>query len=895
MAIRNKYLLNWPEAMAAGADSAGGKGYNLGRLAVFGFNVPEGMVLNSSAYQEFITYNGLASDMERISSSISSENLDQNTSVLKELCTQIASGKLPVKIEQELDSALAASGLAGKSLAVRSSATMEDGARFSFAGIHESFLNVCGREQLHQAIKECYASLWLPKALAYRRRFELKDEEVLPAVVIMEMVQTRAAGVAFTCDPQTGRRDRVVIHASFGLGDALVNGALDPDSYNLDPSPFYSLPRIVDRRVGRKERLSMPEPGGGVSLQEERFSSNIEALTDHEVVQLGKTVLRIFESLGESEQHQDIEWAYDGKEFFMLQARPATAIPRYTFEAMKNRIDIWSNGNYRDAAPMVFSPIQRRIMKHIVDIIQYTSFADIGYQIPEGFQFSRFFQGRLYCDTSAYLWANYDCSGALPAIFTPFWGGHHPDLEIAEACNPSEDQARAWQERGARAFAVISEKALQAESCFAEVGSTADAIMALEWESLPDGDFERVFNEIGQNVEGFSLQYTWFSGVNGMAFIALMQHLYGYFGEGTMTVINGLMAGSSTATTSAEHGYRLLELAEIASRDTDVAAIIRSQDFDPRAWEQSLPEGSAFKDDFRGFIREFGHRAVYELDIINPRWQEDPSYMFDFIKSAMGGPGLAQLQGMQAEKFGRSWQEASGRLPENEMPALKELINRAREGAVVREATKSVLVKALECYRRMALEMGRRLCERGILSDINAVFFCTWVDLLALFGGEWDGKGLEDLVAFRKVSHSANQAIPAPDFIRGEERVFSHELQPFTGEMLRGLGSSAGRAEGRACLIANPAQGGRMQRGEVLVAPSTDPGWTPLFLKAAALIMETGGYLSHGSIVAREYGIPAVINVPGAMHHLKNGLNVQVDGDEGKIYISGAVAGEMAG
>ncbi|MDD2497290.1 MAG: PEP/pyruvate-binding domain-containing protein, partial [Desulfitobacteriaceae bacterium] len=354
-----KFFIMWDQAFKSRAVQAGGKGWNLARLSRFGFKIPPGGVLSSDAYMEFIDYNGLGDDIAEISSRITAANLSDYTYELSQLEEKIKSGLIPQAITDEISAALQNLGLLDKAIAVRSSATAEDSAAASFAGIHESFLNVRGLENILAAIKACYASLWSPRAVAYRRRLKLDDNEVLPAVVLLEMVEAKATGVGFTCDPQTGRRDLLVINANFGLGESVVNGAVEPDSYYLDNHAWSTVPALLKRNTGCKQGFTRLAENGGTQFIFSGELSSRPVLSDEEIEKLGLLLMRVFESLGECEAQQDVEWAYDGRDFFLLQARPVTALPEYTFSALKNKPTIWSNGNYRDALPMVISPLQR--------------------------------------------------------------------------------------------------------------------------------------------------------------------------------------------------------------------------------------------------------------------------------------------------------------------------------------------------------------------------------------------------------------------------------------------------------------------------------------------------------------------------------------------------------
>ncbi|HWP96515.1 MAG TPA: PEP/pyruvate-binding domain-containing protein [Syntrophomonadaceae bacterium] len=885
MEIIGKHFLSWEEAWQTGSEQVGGKGWNLARLVRFGFNVPVGGVLTTAAYWDFLNYNQLTEMVDTTAQTVTSANLGESDGLLNALRERIKFGSLPAEVVEEIIHRIDRLGMADKALAVRSSASAEDSARASFAGVHDSYLNVIGRENILQAVKDCYASLWTPRAVAYRRKLNISDQEVLPAVVIMEMVDAVSTGVAFTCDPKTGRRDRMVIQANFGLGETVVSGAVDPDLYYMDASAYDVVPHVMEKGIGSKAGMTRACLGGGTVFEPSGEMAGQQVLADQDMERLGLLLLRVFEALGEGEQHQDVEWAFDGREFIVLQARPVTAMPSYTFEPIKNKTQIWSNGNFREALPMVLSPLQRRFLKNIIDTIQYHIFADAGYPMPDGFQFSRFFQGRLYCNMSALQWAHYDSTGMMPGDFIPFWGGHQPALEIEDPNPFLGEMGLERQRRGMRGFAVIMDAAAQVSDTFAQVQASIRNLMGKGVEDLTDREFLDKYNQLGRVISGYCEKYPFLSSVNAIALVGLMQRLTGFFGPRTQMVFSSLMVGGETASTSADHGYRLIELAQLAGQDEAACRYLNSDSFDPLAWEAQLPEKSRFKQGFRSFIQEYGHRAVYELDIVNPRWKEDPSYLLDIIRSTMAKTDFDQWRAGQKETFERAWQEVVEKIPSDLLEAVQQGIKDVHNGDEIREMTKSVLTMALEPYRLMALELGRRLRHRGIINQVEDIFFCTWPELFSILNREWVGQGLSNLVESRKASQREKEDLAAPDVIIGEKPVYSQPIIQPSGDYLLGVGAAAGRSSGSARRINHPGQGNRLQMGEVLVAPSTDPSWTPLFLKACAVVMETGGFGSHGAIVAREFGIPAVVNVPGVMKAIHDGQTVLVDGDEGKLYL----------
>jgi len=884
----SNYIVSWREAFPLGVSMVGGKAWNLSRLERYGFKIPYGWVLTTSAYQDFLDYNQLGDSLKLTSLQINSENLGEADNILYHLREQIINATIPPTVVEAIQERLAAEGLDNKAVAVRSSASEEDSRQASFAGIHDTFLNVRGLENIIEAIKGCYASLWTPRAVAYRRKQNIDDLELLPAVIIMEMVEPRSAGVAFSCDPQSGRRDIFVINANFGLGESVVSGAIEPDTYFLAPPVYTLLPEIKMKQLGSKSGLTRTHEDGGVYLAPSGDRRSEQALNDEDIKRLSKLITRVFDSLGNGEEPQDIEWAFDGNDFVLLQARPVTTLPDCTFEAIKNQPTVWSNANYRDAVPMVLSPLHRQILKDIIDTIWITTFSNPGYPVPDGIQFSRFFNGRLYCNISAVYWAHYDCNGTLPRDLTFFWGGHQPEMKIDDL-NPFEGEAGIRRQKtGMWTMTLIADTAANVTDILSGVTAAVENLAGKGFKALPDQALIDNFEALGIIVKSYSEKYPWLSGAGGMPLAMLMQNLFGVLGPKTPMVINGLMAGGGASITSADHGYRLVELAEQARQDDYAVKYFNNRPFAPLLWEQQLPENSPFKQAFYKFIKEYGHRAVYELDIINSRWQEDPSYLLDIIRTTMATADLDDLRARQKEKFNQARAEITALLPADKLKGIRKTIADAQQGAGLREMTKSVLVMALQPYRSIALELGDRFARRDLIDEPSDIFFCTWPEIFSILGGEWNGMGLKSLVQDRIATHKANEQLIPPDIIQGDKATRSQPAIISSGNYLQGLGAAAGKATGTARLINHPGEGNKLQPGEVLVAPSTDPGWTPLFLKAGAVVMETGGYVSHGAIVAREYGIPTVINVPGVMKAIQDGQIVTVDGDEGRVYINEA-------
>jgi pyruvate,water dikinase len=873
----------WPEAFKAGAESVGGKGWNLGRLDRYGFKVPVGGVIAVEAYRNFIKENNLQEATEKIAQSVSLDNISEREIEERLFLIQqkINAGSISSHIQKELIWNLNNLEIQEKSLAIRSSATTEDASGTSFAGIHESFLNVRGIDNILRTIKKCYASLWTIRAVAYRRKMDIKDCEVLPAVVIMEMVEAKAAGVGFTCDPRSGREDLIVISANFGLGESVVSGVVESDEYRLR---LDYLPEIKKKRIGSKEGMTVFGKNGGTEFVKHKEPIAGQAISDRNIIKLGFLILRVFEALGRGEQHQDLEWVFDGNEFFLVQARPVTAIPRHTCAEIKELPEIWSNANFRDASPIAQSNLNWSLVKHSLTTILQSPFQIVGYQIPPAIRFVRLFQGRPYFNLSLQQWLLYDALGLSPRKTNDSLGGQLPEITIDGKKPYAGVKGLKRIGRMLKFLLAISKTKRQSKKYFSEFSKYTGDLLKKDFRNYTNEDFIKTISANAKVATEFGPPFLLLCSSAVSSYMMLVSALEKHFPGKGNAMTNAIMAGCGDIT-SAQHGYRLLEVAEIAHNDAAARDFFAAKSFTPLLWEKDLPGNSLFRQSFRAFLTEYGHRGIYEAEVMNPRWREDPTYLLNIIRSTMDTADLNSIKAGQKEKADKAWQLIKQKLPLYHRLLVKGYLKQALKGAELREMAKSVYVKLYEPGRMIYLEIGRRLAERGILENQTDIYYCVLGEIFSIILRYWDGNGLAVLVAERKIRRKAMEAFSPPDLIIDDAPKFAEPVTCNSGNELIGLGVAAGRASGTAKLIYHPDNGEKLQAREVLVAPSTDPGWTPLFLRASAIVMETGGFLSHGAIVAREYGIPAVINIPGIMRMVKDSQLITVDGDEGREYL----------
>lgn len=851
-------VLTWQEAAAAGASVCGGKGWNLGRLHRYGFPVPAGGVLPEEAYRQFMM--PLEQQREALAGVAAHEAITPVVSAaLHQLRQAIMEAPLPDAVTAAVGSFLRSSGLEKRSVAVRSSATAEDSSTASFAGIHQSVLGVQGTTAVLDAIRICYASLWTPQAVAYRRHRGLRDDEVACAVVICAMVtQPVAAGVAFSCDPRTGHRDHLAISAAPGLGEAVVNGSVNPEEI----------------RLGLK--------GNSITVLE-RSGRSDQVLTDPLACQLGRLTLRVHWALGAGQDPQDVEWAHDGRQFWLLQARPVTELPRVTYPEAAHLPVIWSNANLKDAVGEVQSTLGWGLIQRMAKRMLYANTAAAGYPWPHGSEIIRRFDGRAYFDLTTLLWAHYDALGMHPRELSAMLGGHQPEIPVPPGSPFRGRKGLARQVarlrmaialmRSTRAFRLDIQRARR------HVGQ----VMGVNVAAASGLELLEAVGAMGWAQEEMGPRFQLANVYSGMVYeplFAILDRLAPGRGRALATAL----AAGGGGVTSAEHGYRLFEVAHAAQMDPGAREYLAAYR-DPLGWRH-LPAGSPFRMGMERFLADFGHRCVNEADVATPRWSDDPTYLLEQVKALLAaGTTVAPREGALAARKAAEGEVAG--LTWFWRPVIRMLADRVRKGAALREEGKSTLIALIQPARHVVLEVGRRMVEAGLLSDAADVFHLSLIDVEQYLRGEWSGEGACELAADRKAQMAQWRTMQPPDVIivdgQGRTTAPAATAPPLAGKALSGIGAAAGRATGRARIIRHPDEGHLLQPGEVLLAPSTDPAWTPLFLRASAIVMEVGGYLSHGAIVAREYGIPAVVNIPGLLSHVRDGQLLEVDGNAGRV------------
>lgn len=815
----------------APADVVGGKGRQLGQLLRFGLPVPDFFMIPAS-------------------------------------WSQARGVGIPGDLRAALERELGARGWLDIPLAVRSSAVGEDAGEMSFAGIYRSCLNVRGISALCAAVGEVWASLDTPVAAAYRTRMGVGGEAAM-GVVVMPLLPAVASGIAFTCDPVSGREDRIVVHAHWGLGETLVGGEAAGDEYVFaeDTSDVW---RLSEVRVGSKATMSVPAPGGGTLRQSVGGQQAGERVLDDDRAEALAALLRdAAVAFDFAAPFFDLEWVWDGKRFWLTQARPVTRRPHYTYDGLRRQSAIWTRGNTCEVMPEPLQAMDWNFSRRGCNDLLEQGWKLMGYPLLPGVQRAGLFDGRLYLEASVMQWEGWDAIGLEPERFNALMGGHQPAI----ATPP-----QTWRERLVklvRTLRYLHHAPAMGRRGDAEVERAHAIARELRDASLPERNEDvaamllRLFRPARESAGMFFLQ-----GSGGGSLSMLLETLEKIFpGEGA-AIAAALLAGGEASVT-ARQGYELLELARQSS--------LLGSSGDPR-------KDPGFAAAFADFIDRYGHRGHYETYVRSPRWHEQPEQLLAQLP-ALGGVDAEAMRARQSAATEAAWRRIRSEAPWWARLVLRGQVKAATRDSNRREAARSAIIALLSAARRLWLLIGERMVGEGALDRADDIFHFMPSELQRYAQGDLSRAGLRARLVDRKALFEGWKAATPREWLTlaasGEAMGVAVESpspkKPPVAGVFRGVATGTGVVRGRVRRLRHPAEGHALQPGEILLAPSTDPGWTPLFLKAGGLVVETGGYMSHGAIVAREFALPAVVNLPGILEALADGDWVEVDGLKGEV------------
>ena len=850
-----QFIKRFSEIDESDLPRVGGKGLNLGKLIRAGFRVPQGFCVTTDAYR-FSVPNLSAQHANSI----------KDITLAPELVSEIRTAS------EKLQTA---------TVAVRSSATAEDLAEASFAGQQDTFLNVTPDELL-DALKACWASLWSERAIVYRQTQDIADEGLAMAVVIQEMCEAEVSGVLFTVDPFN--KNLSVTESNWGLGESVVSGAITPDSFHVSRETG----EVLEKSVATKREMVTAAGVSEVSPAQQ----DIPSLTDTQLKELTKLGLQVESHYG---QPMDIEWALVDGQFALLQARYITTPSSSTAPSEPTHpppeVDEESVENLRQGEIhllKIYTDAHGTVWCHhnLAEVLPAP--LPMTWSIIKKFMSGTGGLGKAYRSLGFYPSKRVDSEGILDLICGRIYVNLNREAELHFDGFPFAHDFNALKQN--------PQQAMYAQATPNITHSTASF-----WIKLPlhivrmsraemrlrqcRSDFDRVLT--AQVFPAFQSEV---EAERNVSYSDLSDaELIAKFEAWCIKTLDDFAPKALTATLLAGFSLQRLEAALQKCVDETAAKNLASRLISELSGNLTVETNEKLQQVATGdlaltdFLKDYGHRGVDEFELAQSRWREDTAYIEQIVESfRQEDTGIALSKNDRTKQQMEQRVSAEAELAElvKDKGGLRKQIESeldfTRRYMPFRETAKFYLMLGYEQIRRALLELDRRYQLDG------GIFYLVPDELQQLI----NGKAFGDVIATRKMERERMLQIEVPDVI------FSDSLEQIGAPMLtnaaetyKGVGVSAGAATGKARVLLTPTDVRPSDRDYILVCPSTDPAWTPLFLHAAGLVMERGGILSHGAVVAREYGVPAVVNIPNATRHIADGQILQIDGNEGTVSI----------
>ena len=863
-------------------DDVGGKAANLGELSGSGLRVPPGFVLTTAGYHLFVEANTLQDQILSLAATPPNGGRPVDDAVSIQIGRLFEAGEIPVDVAVAICAAY--NRLPGEGptrVAVRSSATAEDLPEASFAGQQETYLNVRGTEELLEAVKKCWASLWTTRAIAYRRRLNIDPGAVSLAVVVQQQIDSEVSGVGFSLNPLTNDYDEAVIDANWGLGESVVAGRVSPDHFVVDKIGR----RVLEKKLGAKQVAIWASPDGGTIERQDHQSSEC-TLSDAQLDDLTDVMCRIETHY---ETPMDIEWAYAGGELYVLQARPITAyVPlppeMVTKPGERRRL-------YADAALSKglttnepISPLGLSWIEHVYAPLMATLLG-MDFSPAKGLVFAA--GSRLYMNVSNFMRLGMSTramaknAAQTDALLGQILANIDPQQHRA-ATRPGWLRLRllllapklVWMLR--RPVWNTLWNLLTPESARRAYQREIDAFAAEMTEGLdydlPLKQFARLYTHRVWREMGDVTMPALLVGLISPAFLIPR-------GSKEARALVPRLRQGFTGNLVVEQGIALFRLSKLLER-TDFDNIDRLAE---RLERREMPP--EFLRDWDAFLHRFGCRGPHEMDVASPRYADDMTL------------ALQQMSYMSSGESGFDPEAAHQRNVEERRRAYEELITRSgwlRRALVrrvhrliesfggTRDTPKYHAVMLTHAVHKRALVEGTRLVSEGRLDSAMDVFCLTLDDLeTAAHDPALDLRELcKERTRFAK--RLAAHVTRFPQVIDSRGRIFRPPPRDEAAGEFVGIAVSPGTATGPVRLLHNPRDT-PVHQGDVIVAYTTDPGWTPLFVNASAVVLEVGGVLQHGAVIAREYGKPCVVGIDRVTTKLRDGQIVEVDGTTGVV------------
>lgn len=872
----SSYVLGFKDIDKSNLAIAGGKGANLGELSrIEGICVPDGFCISTEAFKRIIEEASSVNGLLKRLSLLKIEEHDRISELSGEVRRIIEGIAIPRDIIEQISHFLSELG-EKNAYAVRSSATAEDLPTASFAGQQDTYLNIIGKEEILKHISKCWASLYNERAVIYRMQNGFDHRKIGMSVIVQKMVFPRSAGILFTADPVTSNRKVLSIDAGFGLGEALVSGLVNADNYKVCNG------KIIEKKISAKKLATYAQKDGGTEEQEIKPEhQNKQALTDEKILQLEHIGRKIEKHFG---CPQDIEWCFVGdtaQAFYIVQSRPITTVfPIPESVDQENHIYISVGHQQMMTDPMkplglsfwlLMTPAKTRTAggRLFVDVTPMLASPDTRDTILN--TLGKF--DPLFKDALTTIIERGDFINVLPVTKKePDSGqsnkvGSLPDYQALNEYDPTvvSDLIRSSQ--------------LSLEALKQNIQKESGAKLL---------DF--ILEDIGQLKKSTSDPRSFgviMTGMNAASWIN--EKMNEWLGEKNAADTISLSAPNNITS---EMGLDLLNVADVIRPYTEVIEYLKQVKDDNFLDELvRLDGGMETREAITAYLNKYGMRCVGEIDITRVRWSEKPITLVPLILSNIKNFD----HGAGSRRFEQGRQEALKKehellvrlkqLPDGEQKAkeTKRMIDLVRNYAGYREYPKYAIISRYWVYKQALLREAEQLVQSGIVHEKEDIYYLNFEELKKVLLNK---KLNYDVIVKRKEEYRLNQKLRPPRVMTSDGEIITsmYKRENLPAQAIAGLAVSSGVVEGRARVILN-MEDAEMEDGDILITTFTDPSWTPLFVSIKGLVTEVGGLMTHGAVIAREYGLPAVVGVENATRLIKDGQKIRLNGTEGFIEI----------